>query len=690
MLRIQSLILLALIYSLLIISAFQLNIHALIVIPSGLLIAAVMVIHERIVHKSKIEEIQKRLTNLRSEGLIIEEKIKDDDGDVFYKLILTLFRDLERSLFKLVEKNIQLLSLKEIGRNIISSMDERKLIDSVFDYLIHGVGYRETAFLLLRKNKECFQAIVCVENASRVFRRIINLGIDDIDGVLLKTLVSGKSMLIKDVSMHKMLKSGHETLFPETTMTSYICVPLVMTAERKNCCSDTGCCLSGKETEDSEADERHYMGSSDCISCDENKVMGAVIVTDGFRGSPLTNIDQVTIETVGSLVASNIENWLLYHELRQEEIFREKILESMQHGLFVTDMEGNITLANRSALEMCGYDEDKVRKMTIDTLILSGKGKESDTGIIDLIKEEMPSIFYETFLKRSDGTHIPLRINVSQMYGNEGEVQGAIILFTDLSEVRRMEEAIRHLDKLALLGRFTSAIAHEIRNPLTGIGAGIQYLQRKGGLSEDQMENISFILNEVERLNRIITDLFKVARPRDLLYQEIKVKDLIERSYRSLNEEMASKNINFNIEMEDGPDGIEVDADQITQVLINLIKNAAEAVSDEGNIVVRSRVYTGGDPDVLKEKFKEMICIEVEDDGQGISKKDKNKIFEPFFSNKSAGTGLGLFVTHSIIHHHQGRISVLSEPGKGTVFRVYLPVNRPSKGGKVETGSASG
>ena len=75
--------------------------------------------------------------------------------------------------------------------------------------------------------------------------------------------------------------------------------------------------------------------------------------------------------------------------------------------------------------------------------------------------------------------HIPLRINISEMHGNEGDIQGAIILFIDISEVRRMEEAIRHLDKLALLGRFSSAIAHEIRNPLTGIGAGIQYLERR-------------------------------------------------------------------------------------------------------------------------------------------------------------------------------------------------------------------
>ncbi|MBN2185707.1 MAG: PAS domain S-box protein [Candidatus Krumholzibacteriota bacterium] len=693
MLKTQSLVLLAVIYSVLIVLSAVTHTHLLFVIPAGILVTLAMALRERNIHRKRIDEIQRKLSNLRSEGLMIEEKIKEGEGegDVFYKLVLTLLRDLERSLFKLVEKNIQLLSLKEIGRSIISSLDESKLIDSVFDYLIHGVGYREAAFLLLRKNKECFQAIVCIENDSRVFRRVVNLGMDDIDGVLLTSLLSEKSMLIKDASMHKMLESGHETLFPDTTMTSFICMPLVMTAEVSPCCTEDGCCHNDQAPDDTgKIKERRYMGSAECLACAENPIMGAIIVTDGFRGTPLTNIDQVTIETVGSLVASNIENWMLYQELRQEEIFREKILESMQHGLFVTDTDGNITLANRSALEMSGYEEESIRKLTIDALLLSEAENEKRGGILGLLDKKSPTGFYESFLKRSDGTHIPLRINISRMYGNDGEIQGAIILFSDLSEVKRMEEAIRQMDKLALLGRFTFAIAHEIRNPLTGIGTGIQYLQRKGGLSEEQTENISFILKEVERLNRIITDLFKVARPRDLLYQKIILKDLIERSCRSFREDSKARNISLNLHIKEDPEDVEVDADQITQVIINLVKNAVEAVSDGGSITIRAGLYEGGDPDVLKEKINEMICMEIEDDGQGIEKTDINKIFEPFFSKKATGTGLGLFVTHSIIQHHQGRISVLSKPGEGTTFKVYLPVTRPLGGEKVETGSTSG
>jgi signal transduction histidine kinase len=253
-----------------------------------------------------------------------------------------------------------------------------------------------------------------------------------------------------------------------------------------------------------------------------------------------------------------------------------------------------------------------------------------------------------------------------------------------------MEEEIHHLDRLAVLGRFTSAIAHEIRNPLTGIAAGIQYLDRSEKLSDEQKENISFILNEVDRLNRIITDLFKIAKPKNLLYQNIELSKVIDRSIKSVSEIISSKNIRFHKKIDDDIPLVDIDSDQITQVLINLIKNSTEAVGDGGVIEVKAKLYKGEDPDVIMEKDREMFTVEVTDDGPGIEEGDRGRVFEPFFSRKKGGTGLGLFVSHSIIQHHQGRIKILSDPGDGTVFIVYLPLRRPSKGGKVETGSASG
>jgi PAS domain S-box-containing protein len=654
----------------------------------GVVLAAVMIARRRSDHRAKMEAINVRLTNLRSEGLVIEEKVKGSDEDIFYRMIMTLLGDLERSLFKLVEKNIQLLSLKEIGRTIISSLDENRLIDSVFEYLNRGIGYKETAFIILRRKKRSFQAIVTIERPSRVIRRVLNFGFEDLTNAVYDSFLSGKPFLIKDAAMHPLFTVGGEQVFPGSTMTSYICVPLMKSSETVDCYESEDCLLRKTQPVGEGRAESPYLRSEECLSCGEIPLLGALIVTDGYRAAPLTNIDQVTLETVGSLVSSNMENWYLYQELRQEEVFRERVIEGMLNGVFVTDRDGSVTLANRTARDMSQYKQRQIRYLKIDDVIIGETAVGEKRSLVSSVLERgSPLAYLDGYLRRKDGMHIPIRLTASALLGEDGEVQGAIIEFIDMSEIKRMEEEIRYLDRLAVLGRFTSAVAHEIRNPLTGIAAGIQYINRSQGLSPEHRENISFVLAEVDRLNRIITDLFKVAKPHDLLYQKSSVRDLLERSQRSLGDLFANKGIAFTMSVDDNVPLVEVDPDQILQVLINLLKNAAEATSEGGSVTVAGRLYGGGDPDVVREKDRDMVCIEIRDSGGGIAHEDMEKLFEPFFSRKKGGTGLGLFVSQSVVQHHHGRISVSSAPGTGTSFRVYLPISRPRKGGSYEAGN---
>jgi PAS domain S-box-containing protein len=674
------------VFSLLLVASYFLPLW--ITLPVGVMFTALVIYLKRRELYQRIDEIQHRLGRLRSEGLFIEGKVRGTEDDIFYRMILTLLTDLERSLYKLVEKNIQLLSLKEIGRNIISSLDEKKLIDSVFDYLIRGVGYKETALVLLRKKRGQFQAFVSIEKTNRIVRSVVSFGVENLTGACRRSFLSGKPYLIKDVRMHPLLEADGEELFPESTMTSYLCVPLVKSVEQVKCMEGDECALKKMNTKKGEK-RLGYLSSPECLSCPNIPLLGALLITDGYRAAQLTNIDQVTLETVGSLVSSNIENWMLYQELRQEEMFRENVIEGMINGIFALDLDGRITLANRSARDMSGFEEEEIRGVMISEIVVeSGEGSDGDHAVFQVLEEGRPVRYREAFLRCKGGIHTPIRMNVSPLAGEE-RTEGAVIEFVDMSELKRMEEEIRHLDRLAVLGRFTSSVAHEIRNPLTGIAAGIQYLNRDASLSSEQRENISFILNEVERLNGIITDLFKVAKPRKLLYQKVEVKDLVERGYKSNAESFNDKRIDFSTDFEDNLPMIEVDSDRVVQVLINLLKNSVEAVEEEGRVTVKGYVYNGGDQEVILEKERDMICIEICDDGEGIEQNDRQRIFEPFFSRKKGGTGLGLYVTHSIIQHHQGRITISSEPGDGTTFRVYLPISMPRKGGEVETGHTS-
>ena len=654
-----------------------------ITLPVGLAFTAIVFLRKKSDLGEKIEEIQHRLGRLRSEGLFIEGRVKGTEDDIFYQMILTLLTDLERSLYKQVEKNIQLLSLKEVGRTIISSMDEEKMISSVFDYLIRGVGYKETAFVFLRKGKKQFQGFVNIEKASRVIRRVVNFELGDLSGALYRSFATGKPFLIKDVKMHPMTDLGSEQLFPESTMTSYLCVPLTTSAEEIRCYEANECPLKRGSGTNTEHEESGFLSSDECLACPHIPLLGALIVTDGYLATSLTNIDQVTLETIGSLVSSNIENWMLYQELRQEEIFRENVIEGMINGIFAVDLEGRVTLANRSARDMSKFEFEEIAGSDVRKLIVEDlQSSDADNPVFQVLKTGRALIFRDAYLKHKDDTYMPIRMNISPLTGESEKPQGAIIEFLDMRELKRMEEEIRHLDRLAVLGRFTSSVAHEIRNPLTGIAAGIQYLNRSSDLSDDQRENISFILNEVDRLNRIITDLFKIAKPRQLLYQKVNIRELVERGYESNQEICCASAIDFVTAFEDDLPMIEVDHDQILQVAINLLKNSAEAVGEEGKVIVRAGVYRGGDQEVIRERDQDLICLEFSDDGPGIDPSDREKVFEPFFSRKKGGTGLGLFVTHSIIQHHQGKVTLLSEEGNGTTFRVYLPISMPRKGGQ--------
>ncbi|MCK4349446.1 MAG: PAS domain-containing protein, partial [Candidatus Krumholzibacteria bacterium] len=418
-----------------------------ITLPIGLAFAAIVYLRKKRDLEEKIEEIQHRLGRLRSEGLFIEGRVKGTEDDIFYQMILTLLTDLERSLYKLVEKNIQLLSLKEVGRTIISSMDEEKMISSVFDYLIRGVGYKETAFVFLRKGKKQFQGFVNIEKTSRVIRRVVNFKLGDLSGALFRSFATGKPFLIKDVKMHPMIDLGSEQLFPESTMTSYLCVPLTTSAEEIRCYEANECPLKRGSNANSEHAESGFLSSDECLVCPHIPLLGALIVTDGYRASSLTNIDQVTLETVGSLVSSNIENWMLYQELRQEEIFRENVIEGMINGIFAVDLEGRVTLANRSALDMSKFELEEIEGSDVRKLIVEDpQSSDADNPVFQVLETGRALIFRDAYLRHKDDTYMPIRMNISPLTEESEKPQGAIIEFLDMRELKRMEEEIRHLD----------------------------------------------------------------------------------------------------------------------------------------------------------------------------------------------------------------------------------------------------
>jgi signal transduction histidine kinase len=227
-------------------------------------------------------------------------------------------------------------------------------------------------------------------------------------------------------------------------------------------------------------------------------------------------------------------------------------------------------------------------------------------------------------------------------------------------------------EKLRLLSRFMSSVAHEIKNPLTGISAGVQYLAKKlqPGLAED--ETVEFILTEINRLNRIVDDLYKIARPPELVIMPMNLNEVVGKSLLCLSELIVKKRLTVNQELSDGIPEFEADPDRLQQILINIIKNAIEATPDEGGLALETW------------KDESRAFIRITDSGPGIPDEAKEHLFEPFYSTKERGTGLGLCISQRIVDEHGGKIGVEKPKSGGTSFLIELPLR--GKNGK-DTGN---
>ena len=208
-------------------------------------------------------------------------------------------------------------------------------------------------------------------------------------------------------------------------------------------------------------------------------------------------------------------------------------------------------------------------------------------------------------------------------------------------------------------------------------------------MADSQRENIEFILEEVRRIDRLIGDLMSVVRVSDLIYEETSLESLIRSSVTGMAELAKRKEVTVDIALPAGSRPVVLDADRITQVLINLIKNAVEASTQGGRVTITAS-FAREAPDVIFDGVGDFAIIRVQDNGLGLTEEDRQRVFEPFFSKKAGGTGLGLYVTHSIIERHGGYIDVESEYGVGSTFSVYLPVKQVHHGDSREIGHSVG
>jgi PAS domain S-box-containing protein len=604
-----------------------------------------------------------------------------DDTETLLRTLSEMVEELERSHRRLIETNVQLVSLREVAGSLTNTVDTAETTRTVTRYLQRAFGFDQVCLLLIDRGRGVLTGAWTGGRPGNEASELLEFPLVGERGALARTVWLNRTLLHQDCRRHPpaFLPETHPLYERFQHLGSMASVPL---QRGPSSLASGGCetCMLGDSRmlapppghaaatwyADLEAAQRR------CLACERLSCLGVIAAARSTGAPPLTAADVTLVESIALSVAPMVENARLFQELRKSQRFQQDVLDSIVSSLVAVNLRGEVLGLNRSAVDLLGWTEaEAVHRPAADVL-----GEDVDAIVRDTLERGVDVQRQESMARARDGSAVPIRITASRLRDDSNVVYGAIATFLDLTPIKRAEENARQLDRLAALGRFTSSVAHEIRNPLTGIGMGVQHLARAIGEDPAQRKSVEFILGEIKRLDRIVQDLFDVTHPRRLDLRPRPLLETARRAHRSLEPLLAERKLRVTFEGPDDLPDVPHDEDQLQQVFINLIKNAAEASPSGSLVAVRVEL----DGAAAGRGMPATAVATVTDQGHGVDEETCRTLFEPFFTTKPGGTGLGLYISHDIVKRHGGNLTVHSEPGQGATFRVELPLD--AQGGR--------
>jgi len=347
-----------------------------------------------------------------------------------------------------------------------------------------------------------------------------------------------------------------------------------------------------------------------------------------------------------------------------EKFFSDIILNSTD-AIIGVDNDFKIFLWNKGAENIYGYTSDEVKGKDFSMLIpgqLLNKGEKEF--LISEVKRKGFLSNYETERITKKGKLKHVSISRFAVHNEKGETIGSVGIVRDITEEAKLKKELREKENLALIGEVVSSIAHNFSNPLNIISGNADYLLLDKKEGDETYEELKVILDETTRITKSIRQLLNFSRPMKLMKELCSLNEIINTVVSQVNYLTENKKIQIKKDLSKKLSKVKVDRDQFKDVLTNVINNSVQAIFKTGKIDVKS--YREGD----------YVIVEISDNGIGIAKENLNKIFKPFFSTKDygKGTGLGLAFAQRIVKEHDGKIEVKSNEGKGTTFKIFLPI----------------
>jgi two-component system sensor histidine kinase PilS (NtrC family) len=348
-------------------------------------------------------------------------------------------------------------------------------------------------------------------------------------------------------------------------------------------------------------------------------------------------------------------------ELEEVRVTTEDILENMGAGVITVDATGRVVYFNRAAGTILDCEPNGTRGRMLEHVMPEG-ARELAILVLTGLRNELDQYRHEIQVRTREGNERPVGASGKVLVDKDGTPMGYLVLFSDLTRAKETEKRLRRSERMAAIGELSADMAHEIRNPLASIRGSVEMLASETDYHGDSMKLMNLVIKETDRLNTIIEHFLRFARAKAPIFQKFSLNNVVRevldlvRAHPDFRED-----IQLGLILEEGDSSVVGDPEQIKQVLLNLCLNSLNAMRE------------GGELNVKVERGDKAISASVMDTGVGMTKGEIDRIFQPFYTTRERGIGLGLSIAHRIVEQHNGWIDVVSTPGKGSRFTVWLP-----------------